>query len=60
MNNSVTFFKPETLAEVWQVPQETIWKLIRAGKLKAIKLGRLYRIPLEAKLEYEERFLSHV
>lgn len=59
MSNSVTFFKPETLAEVWQVPKSTIWKLIRDGKLKAMRLGRLYRVPEEAKVEFEERYCVH-
>ena len=38
------FFTAEQVANILQVHQFTILKFIREGKLKGIKLGRVYRI----------------
>ena len=37
-------YTPKQVAEILQVHPYTILKWIRAGKLKAIKVGRVYRI----------------
>lgn len=38
------FYKPEELAKVLEVNIMTIYRYIKAGRLKAYKIGREYRI----------------
>lgn len=38
------FYKPEDLAELLEVNIMTIYRYIKAGKLKGIKIGRGFRI----------------
>ena len=33
-------------AELFGISRQTVWKWIKAGKLKVIRLGKLYRIPV--------------
>ena len=57
---SATFFKPETLAEVYQIPLSTIWQWLRQGKFRgAIKIGKRYRIPYSSKEDFEKRHQVH-
>lgn len=52
---SATFFKPDDLAALYKIPLTTMWKYLRQGKFKgAIRIGRTYRIPYEAKVEFEK------
>jgi excisionase family DNA binding protein len=44
MNKDKDFYKAEELAEMLQVNIMTIYRYIKAGRLKAYKLGREYRI----------------
>ena len=37
-------YTTEQVTEYLQLPKETVWKMIREGKLPAIKIGRHYRI----------------
>ncbi len=50
------FYKAEDLAELLEVNIMTIYRYIKAGRLKAYKLGREFRID---KIEFE-RFLNSV
>jgi len=50
------FYKAEELAEMLQVNIMTIYRYIKAGRLKAIKIGRDFRID---KKEFD-RFLKSV
>ncbi len=43
-------YTPEQAAEVLAVNRETVYKLLRSGKLKASRIGKLWRIS-EADLE---------
>lgn len=55
---SAAFFKAETLADLYQIPRRTIWQYLRQGEFKgALKIGKTYRIPNEAKIEFEKRHL---
>ena len=58
MNNKQTkeFYKAEDLAEKLDVNIMTIYRYIKAGKLKAYKIGKEYRID---KVEFNN-FLSRV
>jgi excisionase family DNA binding protein len=44
---SEKYYSPEEIAEQFNLKPATVRKWIRQGKLKAIKLGRLWRIPEE-------------
>ena len=50
------FYKAENLAELLEVNIMTIYRYIKAGRLKAYKLGREFRID---KVEFE-KFLNRV
>jgi excisionase family DNA binding protein len=50
------FYKAEDLAKVFQVNIMTIYRYIKAGRLKAYKIGREFRID---KVEFE-KFLNSV
>ena len=39
-----SIYTPEQVAQILQVHQFTVLKFIRQGKLKASKLGRMYRV----------------
>ena len=44
MNKEKPFYKAEDLAELLEVNIMTIYRYIKAGRLKAYKLGREFRI----------------
>ncbi len=50
------FYKAEDLAKMFEVNIMTIYRYIKAGKLKAYKIGREFRID---KIEFN-RFLNSV
>lgn len=39
------------LMDSWQVSRHSVYKLIRSGQLRSLKIGRLRRIPVEAAQE---------
>ena len=41
------FYKPEELAKELKLNKVTIYRYIKGGKLKALKLGKEYRISRE-------------
>lgn len=44
MNKSKTFYKAEELARLLEINIMTIYRYIKAGRLKAYKIGREFRI----------------
>jgi excisionase family DNA binding protein len=48
-------YTPETLADLWEVSAATVRNLVRAGELRAFRIGRQIRIRPEAVTEYEGR-----
>ena len=56
MKKEKEFYKAEDLAEKLDVNIMTIYRYIKAGRLKAYKLGREFRID---KVEFE-KFLNRV
>ena len=44
MNKEKEFYKAEDLAELLEVNIMTIYRYIKAGRLKAYKIGREFRI----------------
>lgn len=53
------FFTTEQVANILQVHPFTILKFIKNGKLKGIKLGRVYRIKESDVSEFLEGAASH-
>jgi excisionase family DNA binding protein len=41
------------VAERYGVKITTVWEWIKTGKLKAVKIGRLYRVTEEALMSFE-------
>lgn len=42
------------IADYWMVSEDTVYRLIKSGKLKAFKVGKEYRVTDRALREYEE------
>ena len=40
------------VAEILAISHNTAYELIRAGKIHSVRVGRSYRIPLDAVIEY--------
>lgn len=51
----IKVYTTEEALEVLKVTQRTLYRYIKAGQLKAIKLGREYRITEEALKDFLER-----
>lgn len=47
-------YTPETLAERWECSAATIRNMITRGELRAFKVGRAFRIPVDAVTEHED------
>ncbi len=45
MSREERFLKPREVAELLRVHRVTVTEWIRAGRIKAIRVGRLWRIP---------------
>jgi len=45
------FYTIQEVAEILSLSEQTIRKLVHEGRLKAIRLGRTYRIPYESLIE---------
>lgn len=43
------------VAEMYRVKEITVWEWVRTGKLKAIKIGRIYRIRKEDLENFENK-----
>lgn len=48
------FYTCKEIATRYGVCEDTVWAWVRTGKLKAIRIGKLYRIPKEALTEFEK------
>lgn len=46
------FYTPDEIAKQLKITRQAINKWIREGKLKAVKLGRIWRIPESALQEF--------
>lgn len=47
-----TLITPEELAEMLNCGMNTTYKLLKSGKIKAMKIGRVWKIPKRAVQEY--------
>ncbi|MDR2567304.1 MAG: helix-turn-helix domain-containing protein [Bifidobacteriaceae bacterium] len=52
MDSKPAFLTVSEVAETLRVSDMTIYRLIAAGELRALKVGRSYRIPAEALAEW--------
>ncbi len=48
------YFTPEEIAKMFKVKKNTVYIWIRKGKLRAVKLGSLLRVPKSALEEFIE------
>lgn len=48
------FFSVDEVAEILGLSSQTIRKLVKEGRIKAIRLGHAYRIPMES-IQYLKR-----
>lgn len=53
--NLITLYKPEEVAEILQIGLNTTYDLLHTGKIKGLKVGRIWKIP---KMAIEEYILS--
>lgn len=53
MNNTVVL-TPEEAAEILKIGMNSIYALLRSGKIHAVRIGRLWRIPIESITLYLE------
>ena len=51
----IKVYTTEEALEVLKVTQRTLYRYIKAGQIKAIKLGREYRITADALKDFLER-----
>lgn len=49
------FFTPEEVAERWRVSEKTVQRLIRAGKLSHVRIGRQVRLRPSDVQKYESK-----
>ncbi len=54
MTPKVTTYTVAEVAQRWRVCGKTVWRLLRRGKLRAVKVGRATRIR-ESEVERYER-----
>ena len=47
-------YKCKEVAEMYRVKVSTVWEWIKSGKLKAYRIGRLYRIYKEDLAQFEK------
>jgi len=45
----------EDLMEYLYIGKNSAYKLLQSGKIKALRIGRIYRIPRQAVVEYLEK-----
>lgn len=53
LDDQRAYYTPRSLANRWGCCIETVYDLLRAGKLRGFKLGKDWRITDEARIEYE-------
>lgn len=47
-----TVFKVEDIAKMLSISRNTAYELVRSGKIRSVKIGRIYRIPRSAVEDY--------
>lgn len=47
MSNEIRVYTTEEVAEILQVTKRTVYNYIKAGTLKAVKIGKYWRISAE-------------
>lgn len=56
LSNILTTYPPvlsvKQVAEILAVSQNTAYALVRSGQIHSIRVGRSYRIPLDAVIKY--------
>lgn len=51
-HESTTVIRVDELAKILSIGRNTAYELVRSGKIRSVKIGRTYRIPLTAVEDY--------
>lgn len=51
-HESITVIRVDELAKILSIGRNTAYDLVRSGKIRSVKIGRIYRIPLTAVEDY--------
>lgn len=51
----VKYYTAEQIAERYGVKLSTVWAWLRARKISAIKIGKQYRVSVDALAEFEKK-----
>ncbi|MBM3283961.1 helix-turn-helix domain-containing protein [Candidatus Gottesmanbacteria bacterium] len=41
------YYTPEQIAKKLQITTQTVWRWIRTKRLKAVRIGKSYRVPVQ-------------
>lgn len=52
MNTGQNVYTPDEVRELLNIGRNTMYGLLKTGKIRSIKIGRIYRIPESAVEEY--------
>lgn len=52
MTERLELLTPKEVAKILRVSPRTVQRWVKAGKLRAVRAGRLWRIPKEALVEF--------
>lgn len=54
MEEKIKMLTPDDVAEALQVSVEQVWRLLKSGKLKGVKIGKYWRITQGALVAFME------
>jgi excisionase family DNA binding protein len=52
------WFSVPPLAGEWMIPPRTIHREIEAGRLRAYRVGRAYRVTIESAKQFEDAYVA--
>lgn len=50
------YYSPKRVSDIFDLSYQTVLKMIKEGKLEAIKIGSQWRIPVEEVQKLESKF----
>jgi excisionase family DNA binding protein len=51
----IKYYTIEQVAERWAVSRQTVWRDVSSGRLRAMRIRNVWRIPKDWLLEYEKQ-----
>lgn len=52
MNDIPEVLTPEMLTAILKIGRNSVYSLLRSGEIRSVRIGKQYRIPKEALIEY--------